>query len=77
MQERKAWKLEEWNEHYCRQSGKELAVMSEEDIEAAVVWLRNNRYLKPEDCPEKNCDDYRLACTLGVCYIAIQMCGDI
>jgi len=67
------WKLKEWNARYGNVS---LPIMSTEEIETAISYLRDNNYPKPDDCLEIECPVHRPACTLGVCHIAVGMCGD-
>ena len=71
-----AWKLAEWNEDYCKAVRNELPAMTAEEINAAIKYLQDNNYPKPTDCPEHECPVYRPACRLGVCRIAVGMCGD-
>lgn len=68
-----SWKLQEWNALYA--TGNPLP-MTPEEIASAVKYLRDNNYPKPEDCPEASCPKCRPACKLGICRIAVGMCGD-
>jgi len=68
-----SWKLSEWNALFAPRPS---VPMSFEDIEAGVKYLRDNNYPKPEDCPEVECPKYRPTCMLGICRIAVGMCGD-
>lgn len=70
----KQWELNDWNAVYS--FGEDLPPMSEQEICAAVRWLRKNNYPIPIDCPHKTCPKYRPACGLGICNIAVGMCGD-
>ena len=69
------WRLDEWNAHFAPDITEEIP-MSKEEILKAITYLRSNNYPKPEDCPGKPCPDYRPACSLGICRIAVGMCGD-
>lgn len=69
--EQDGWTLSEW-----REQGQKMLPMTEEEIENAVAYLRSKNYPKPKDCPESNCKEYRPACTLGVCKIAVMLTGD-
>ena len=68
-----SWKLKEWNESYNDMS---KPTMTQEEINAAIIYLRENNYPKPEDCPALDCPKVRPACSLGRCQIAAGMCGD-
>ncbi len=65
------WKLIEWLE-----TGEDRPPMSEKEIQTAIKFLRDNNYPKPADCPEAQCHEHRPACELGVCKIAVVLCGD-
>ena len=69
------WRLDEWSAHYSRDNPK-LIRMSQEEIRKAITFLRENNYPKPEDCPWEDCSALRPACKVGICQIAIGMCGD-
>ena len=71
----KPWKLAEWNGHFASDTVENLP-MSKEEIWKAIQFLRNNYYPKPEDCPWEKCPKFRPACKLGICQIAVGMCGD-
>ncbi len=47
-------------------------LLEEKTIEA----FRMNNYPIPQDCPGDRCRDLRPACKLGICKIAILICGD-
>jgi hypothetical protein len=66
------WRLNNWNACFTL----DTLPMSKEEIQKATKFLRKNNYPKPEDCPEENCPNYRPACKLGICQIAVGMCGD-
>jgi len=67
-----SWKLKEWSNFYL--SAKK---MTDEEIEEAIKFLRNNNYPKPVDCPGKECPaGFRPACRLGICKVAVMLCGD-
>lgn len=70
----KSWKLSEWNNIYSRSSN--LPPMTDKEIAVGVKFLREHNYPKPEDCPEGKCPKFRPACRLGICRIAVGMCGD-
>lgn len=67
-----SWKLGDWNNYFSTNP----KPMTSEEIDNAIKYLRDNNYPKPEDCPETNCPKYRPACQLGICRIAVGMCGD-
>jgi len=39
-------------------------------------FLKLTGYPAPEDCPKEGCKEYRPACLVGVCKIAVCLCGD-
>jgi hypothetical protein len=71
---RDKWRLDEWNEKFSRE--RRLPPMTKEEIAGAIDYLRGHYYPKPEDCPVETCEKYRPACKLGICVIAVGMCGD-
>jgi hypothetical protein len=50
--------------------------MTNEEIANAIKFLRDNGYPKPKDCFGEHCPGYRPACKLGICYVAVRLCGD-
>jgi hypothetical protein len=50
--------------------------MTPKEMVDAIKFLRRNNYPKPADCLKEKCDGYRPACGLGVCYVAVKLCGD-
>lgn len=72
---KKAWRLDEWNARFAKDDLK-LIMMGQEEIREALEYLRDNNYPIPEDCPWETCPDFRPACRIGVCRIAVGMCGD-
>ncbi len=74
MSEKKSWMLEKWNAVYGANTN--LPVMTHEEIQAGITYLRSNNYPKPADCPELDCPKHRPACQLNICRIAVGMCGD-
>ena len=70
---KKTWKLKDWNRIYGSLT---LPLMTKKEIDDAIFFLRENHYPKPSDCPERECPKDRPACSLGICNIAIGMCGD-
>lgn len=72
--ETKPWKLSDWNCVYSASS--KLPPMTDEEIAAAVKFLRDHSYPRPGDCPEDKCPKFRPACKVGICRIAVGMCGD-
>jgi hypothetical protein len=68
------WKLSDWNEMYGDHT---LPQMSVEDIANAIMYLRNNNYPMPDDCPGDKCPKHRPSCKLGICNVAVGMCGDL
>jgi len=75
MFRRKSWRLNEWNETFARGNLKNTP-MSREEVRDGIRFLRSNNYPKPEDCPEESCPDFRPACKLGICHIAVGLCRD-
>lgn len=73
--ERKVWHLKIWNQAFA-DPNEQLPPMSNQEITEAIDYLRKNNYPKPEDCPSQHCRDFRPACNMGVCRIAVGMCGD-
>lgn len=69
------WRLDEWNAVYSPDTVEDIP-MSKEEIWKATQFLRTNNYPKPEDCPLEKCPKCRPACKVGVCNIAVGMCGD-
>ena len=74
MTEVKQWELKIWNDQYSK--GEVLPPMTAQEIADAIMYLRAKNYPKPSDCPERECPKYRPACRLGICNIAVGMCGD-
>lgn len=72
-EDRKEWTLNEWNRVYGR---KDLPAMNHEEIQTGIDWLRDHSYPEPKDCPKDKCPKWRPACRVGVCRIAVGMCGD-
>ena len=73
-EERTEWKLREWNFVY---SDHDSPPLTWEEIQECKRWLRKNNYPIPQDCPGADCPKCRPACMLGVCHIAVGMCGDL
>jgi len=73
MAKRGTWRLDEWNDRFAKVPTKP---MTEEEIEIAIKFLRDFNYPVPEDCPGEACPEWRPACKLGICKIAVDMCGD-
>lgn len=69
------WKLKDWNQAFADVNDTRPP-MSGKDIADAIKFLRKNNYPMPEDCPGNKCLDVRPACLLGICRIAVGMCGD-
>jgi len=69
----KTWELAEWVDS---PDNSKLPPMTEEGKIAGIKFLRDDDYPKPEDCPATLCKEYRPACKLGICKIAIVMPGD-
>ena len=72
----KGWTLEVWREYFLRAAGIDLPPITPGEIESARVYLRDRNYPIPLDCPGTKCNNYRPACRVKVCKIAIDMCGD-
>jgi len=73
--ESKTWKLSDW----CRSFSPKIdnrPDMTNEEIETAIKFLRDNYYPKPTDCSMEYCKEFRPACKLGICKIAVLMSGD-
>ena len=70
----KEWELKDWNNLYTLES--RMPPMTPYEIINAIRWLRKNNYPKPSDCPEQECPKYRPACKIGICNVAVGMCGD-
>lgn len=68
-----SWKLGTYCEEF---SNTPLPPMTKEEIASAIKELRSGGYPKPEDCPEMHCSEHRPACHLGICKIAVCLCGD-
>lgn len=67
-----SWRLDKWNRVY----GASAPIMTDKDIATAIGYLRGSNYPPPEDCPQGICPKLRPACGLGICNIAVGMCGD-
>lgn len=67
------WKLSKWNDVYTK-CGRES--MTNDEIDAAILYLRQHKYPRPEDCSMAECSQFRPACAIGFCKIAVDMCGD-
>ena len=50
--------------------------MTPKEIADMMAFLRHDLYPVPADCPKEKCPEHRPACSLGVCKIAVQFCGD-
>ena len=77
----KSWKLSGWldkprNWNLTNFKDQNPQPMTEEEIEAGIKFLRDGNYPKPDDCPQSSCPEYRPACQLGICKIAVCLCGD-
>jgi hypothetical protein len=70
------WRLDVWCDDYAKRLDKEITPMTRDEQNAAVTYLRTSKYEKPEDCPGKDCPMKRPACSLGICKIAVGLCGD-
>lgn len=68
------WRLDEWVEEFVRD--KSLPPMSAQEISDAIWFLKDHYYPVPEDCPGEACTEYRPACMLKICKIAVVMAGD-
>ena len=44
--------------------------------ETLITQLRENNYPIPQDCQKEKCQSYRPACQLGICKLAVVLCGD-
>ena len=64
------WKVSEWTGR-----SKITKPMTAEEIDNAIKYLKDNNYPKPEDCPA-DCPGLRPACKLGICFVAVRLCGD-
>jgi len=73
MEQRVSWRLDEWNDRFAKVPTKP---MTPAEIDAAIKFLRDFNYPVPEDCPGEACPEWRPACKLGICKIAVDMCGD-
>lgn len=69
------WRLDEWNAVYSSNFRNNCSLTAKE-IQEAKQFLRSNDYPSPEDCPLENCPKFRPACKVGICRIAVGMCGD-
>jgi hypothetical protein len=67
------WKLKEWNSLYNRCVPES---MTSSEIVVAILYLRKNKYPRPEDCLMFECPAFKPTCSAGICKIAIDMCGD-
>ena len=70
------WKLSVWCKDFLDEESKKLPPMSKEEIMKGMEFLRKHNYPKPADCKGKDCKEYRPACQLSVCKIAVELCGD-
>ena len=75
MAEKQGWKLSVWCNEFARLDNP-LPPMTEEEKQAGIKHLRDNSYPKPDDCWEQDCPEYRPACMLGICKIAVCLAGD-
>ena len=67
----KEWRLKEWT------GISEIdRPMSNKEIKEAIEYLRKNRYPVPKDCIGEHCPGKRPTCSLGVCHVAVKLCGD-
>jgi hypothetical protein len=71
------WKVYEWTGWaYKDKEQSKLPPMTTEETAKAVEYLRENNYPHPEDCPGEACPGYRCACGVGICHVAVRLCGD-
>lgn len=67
----KEWKIADWTDISTNP-----IPMTDDETKEAIKYLRDNHYPKPVDCTMEKCKGYRPACHLGVCYVAVRLCGD-
>ena len=68
----KSWKISEWTG-----ISPNPLPMTKEEVASAIKYLRGNKYPKPEDCQnDHRCVGFRPACSLGICHVAVRLCGD-
>lgn len=71
------WKVTETSEYFAQKAGLTLPPMTQSEIDETVEFLRTNGYPMPADCPgQGGCPKYRPACILGICRVAVGLCGD-
>ena len=71
------WKVTECSHYFACDKGMcDLPPMSAKEIADIIMFLRAHNYPKPSDCPEADCPKHRPACALGICNVAIGLCGD-
>jgi hypothetical protein len=68
-----SWKLSELGNVYYKTT---VRRMTDKEIDAVIIYLRRNKYPRPEDCPMAECSEFRPTCSVGICKIAVEMCGD-
>ncbi len=69
------WRLDNWSTYFASKVGN-TKPMTRDEQNAAVTYLKASKYERPEDCPMFQCPKYRPTCNMGVCVIAVKMCGD-
>jgi hypothetical protein len=72
------WRVTEWSEYFAKKAGLRLPPMTANEIAVAITGLRSNDYPKPIDCPgEEGCPKFRPTCRVGICNVALGLCGDL
>lgn len=74
--EKPTWKLTEWNGYFSFMRKVQLPPMTQEEINKAIVFLTDNNYPIPVDCPRnQKCPHFKPVCLLyPVCNVAKGMC---
>ena len=68
------WTLENWCQSFSKNHT--LSPITKKEIVDNIKLLQQNNYPIPSDCPKTKCPKHRLACNLGICKIAVCLCGD-
>lgn len=67
----KEWKLNEWT------GISDIPFpMTNKEIKEAIKFLRDKNYPVPKDCLGDHCPGKRPACKIGICHVAVRLCGD-
>ena len=73
MKQRVSWRLDEWCDRFAKVPTKP---MTEEEIEAAIKFLRDFNYPVPQGLSGTGVSGMAAGLQVGICKIAVEMCDD-